>query len=126
MQAQRRARARAAHLPPGMLARVIRQRSGDAERQRVSWYLGSRLEHDRAISFVRELAGKDRAKRRDEIGLAVKIHGVVVGLRLLPVYADGAAASALRSHVGRFSPLERFLEMAYPIGRGRGLEDQRT
>lgn len=88
----------------------------DAECQRVSWYDIRFREGDGPITFEREIAGEERAKRFDQGGLTVEIHCVSVGTGLLPGDANRAAAFALRGDVRRLAPFECFLDLANAPG----------
>lgn len=81
------------------------------------------MEHDAAVAFVTQLRRVQVTKRRNQIGLAVKVKRVLVG-GLYAIEPDGAAAFRLARQIARLLPLEGFLQRANALDTGCGVEDQ--
>ena len=105
------------------LVRMVGERQRHAVAQRLFRHFFGRIQQDASIATIDELRIK-LPERLDQIGLAVKVERVAVGLCLDLIDPDGAAALAFAGEVTHLAPFEGFFKPANAIRRSCGIEDQ--
>lgn len=103
---------------------MVSQRGTNAFSQRLSGDLITYIEDNCSISFELELLWKPLAKRRDQIGLAMKVYGILGGIRLLAIDANRRTAFRFLGDVSRLTPLECLLYRTDAFGGCRNIKDK--
>ena len=83
---------------------MIRQCHGNTVTQSINWNFVVLLKHNASVSFVFEVVWEKASESFDQIGLAVKKHGVLRFCGFIPAYPDSAAAFSLRREVSGLAP----------------------
>src|SRR6187431_3812645 len=100
---------------------MIRQRQRDAVAQRGLGQLLAGVEQNAAVAAIAQF-WIARAKRLDQIGLAVEIDRVPTRFRLHVIDPDRAAALALGREIAWLPPFEGFLQRSDALGGFRRVE----
>lgn len=103
---------------------MVSQRGTNAFSQRLSGDLITYIEDNCSISFELELLWKLLAKRLDQIGLAMKVYGILGGIRLFAIDANRRTAFRFLGDVSRLTPLECLLYWPDALGGCRNIKDK--